>query len=178
MTLRIGPARAREAGTVLALHLASWRDAYRDVLDPAFLAGPVEGALGARWREVFARRRHPGAVLLARRGGEAVGFVAAWLRDRDCYVDNLHVHPGLRGGGIGRALLGEAARRLAAAGATSASLGVFAANRAALRFYAALGGEVGPEVLGETLGQVVPEHAVRWPEIGVLIRACAAPPSA
>ncbi len=169
--LRLRPVRAREAGLVLALHLASWRDAYRGVLDPAFLAGPVEEVLGARWREVFARRRHPGAVLLARRGGEAIGFVAAWLRDRDCYVDNLHVRPGLRGGGIGRTLLGEAARRLAAAGAESASLTVFAANQGALRFYAALGGQVGPEFIGETFGQMVPEHEVRWPSIEALIRA-------
>jgi ribosomal protein S18 acetylase RimI-like enzyme len=178
MTLRIGPARARDAGAVLALHLASWRDAYGGMLDPAFLAGPVEEVLGARWRQVFATRRHPGAVLLARRDGEAVGFVAAWLRGEDCYVDNLHVRPGLRGGGVGRALLGEAAMRLAAAGARSASLGVFAANQGALRFYAALGGEVGPEVMGETFGQAVPEHEVRWPAIEVLIRACAAPASA
>jgi ribosomal protein S18 acetylase RimI-like enzyme len=177
MTLRIRPARAREAGLVLALHLASWRDAYRGVLDPDFLTGPMEEVLRARWREVFARRRHPGAVLLARRGGEAVGFVAAWLRDEDCYVDNLHVRPGLRGGGFGRALLGAAAVRLAA-GARSASLGVFAANQRAVRFYAALGGEVGPEAMGETFGQKVPEHEVRWPSIGVLIRACATPASA
>jgi hypothetical protein len=134
----------------------------------------VEDALGARWREVFARRRHPGAVLLAWRGGEGVGFVAAWLRSRDCYVDNLHVLPDLRGGGIGRALIGAAAQRLAATGATSASLGVFAANEGALRFYAALGGEVGPERPGETFGQIVPEREVRWPSIEVLIRACAA----
>ncbi len=173
MALRLRSAQAGDAGAILALHLASWRDVYRGLLDPDFLAAPVEEALGGHWRSVFSSHRRPGALILATAGREAAGFVVAWHEGADCYVDNLHVRPGMRGAGIGRALLGLAARRLAAGGATSASLTVFAGNAGAIRFYAALGAEIGPEVTRQTFGQVVPERELRWPSIGKLIRACA-----
>jgi GNAT superfamily N-acetyltransferase len=54
-------------------------------------------------------------VLLARVDGEAVGFLDAFIRrnpsmweDTHCYIDNVFVREGVRGGGIGRALLKQA----------------------------------------------------------------------
>jgi len=160
MALRLRSARPADAGAIAALHVASWRDAYREVLDPAFLAGPVEEALGAHWRGVFATRRRPGLVILATAGREVAGFVAALREGRRCHVDNLHVRPGMRNAGIGRALLGFAAKRMADSGAESADLWVFARNAGAIRFYAELGAEIGPEVVRETFGQIVAEREV------------------
>jgi ribosomal protein S18 acetylase RimI-like enzyme len=174
MAFRLREAGAADEAAILALHLASWRDAYREVLDPAFLAGPAGDRLGEHWRAVFAGPPRAGAVILAEAEDGPAGFAAAWLKGTRCYIDNLHVRPGLRGGGLGRALLGLAARRLAERGAESADLCVFAGNTAAIRFYRSLGAETGPERLEETFGQMVAEHEMRWPDIATLIAACSA----
>jgi ribosomal protein S18 acetylase RimI-like enzyme len=173
MALRIRSARPADVPAVAALHVASWRDAYRDVLDARFLAGPIETALGAHWQAMLGGKRRPGAVILATAAREVAGFAAAWREGTNCHVDNLHVRPGMRNAGIGRALLGFAARRLETQGCTSADLWVFARNAGALRFYARLGAELGPEVLRETQGQMVLERRASWAEIGLLIAACA-----
>ncbi len=36
-------ARVADAATIAAIHIASWRDAYADIFDPDYLAGPIEG---------------------------------------------------------------------------------------------------------------------------------------
>jgi len=174
MALRLRSARSIDAPAVAALHVASWRDAYRDVLDPGFLAGAIETRLGAHWQAMLGGRRRPGAVVLATASREVAGFAAAWREGTNCHVDNLHVRPGLRNAGIGRALLGFAARRLQAQGCLTADLWVFARNAGALRFYARLGADLGPEVLRETQGQMVLERRATWAEIGLLIAACTA----
>ncbi len=44
------PAQATDALTIAAIHIASWRDAsYRSILDPAFLAGPIEEDRRSHW---------------------------------------------------------------------------------------------------------------------------------
>jgi ribosomal protein S18 acetylase RimI-like enzyme len=176
LALRLRSARSADIAAITALHVASWRDTYRDVLDPAFLAGPVEEALGAHWQQVLATRRRPGVVILATAGRDIAGFAAAWREGTNCHIDNLHVRPGMRNAGIGRALLGFATRRVADQGAETADLWVFARNAGALRFYASLGGIAGPETVRETFGQQVAERQVRWPVIAALVAACAQPP--
>lgn len=175
MALRLRSARAADAAAIAALHVASWRDAYRGILDPAFLAGPVEQALEEHWQAALATRRRHVVVMLATAGREVAGFVAAMREGARCHVDNLHVRPGMRGAGIGRALLGFAAKRLADQGAESADLWVFAGNAGAIRFYTGLGAELGPEVERESFGQMVQERQARWPVIGALVAACATP---
>lgn len=175
MALRLRSARVAEAPALAALHVASWRDTYREALDPAFLAGPVEEVLQAHWAEALARRPRQGAVILATAGGDLAGFVAAWREGEECRVESLHVRPGMRGAGIGRALLGFAAGRMATMGCVSAKLEVLACNAGALRFYTALGAQLEPEHEGEVFGQVVMERELRWPDIATLIKACATP---
>jgi ribosomal protein S18 acetylase RimI-like enzyme len=174
MALRLRGAKAADCAAITELHVASWRDAYRNILAPEFLAGPVEGELAAHWQAALSGRRRPGAVIIAVAGRQAAGFVAAWRDGSNCHIDNLHVRPGLRGAGIGRALLGFAAQRLQDQGAITADLWAFAGNSGAFRFYLRLGGEVGPPVLRETHGQSIAERRVSWPAIGTLVTACAA----
>jgi len=176
MALRLRAARPADLPAVVALHVESWRDAYRGVLAAAFLDGPIEQRLAAHWHDAMIARRRPGAVALATAGGTIAGFVAAWRNDDRCHIDNLHVRPGMRSAGIGRAMLGFAAVRLREQGCVSAYLWVFARNPGAIRLYATLGAVIGPEVPRETQGQKVLEREVRWPHIAALIAACAAPP--
>jgi ribosomal protein S18 acetylase RimI-like enzyme len=173
MALRVRGARLADCAAITGLHVASWRDAYRDILSADFLAGPVEEKLASHWQAALGGRRRGGALLVAIAARQMAGFAAVWREGDNCHVDNLHVRPGLRGAGIGRALLGFAAQRMHDQGAQTADLWVFAANHGALRFYLALGGEVGPVVLRETHGQLVPERRVTWPSLRGLVAACA-----
>ena len=173
MGLRLRVAQAADAAAVASLHAASWRDAYRGVLDDAFLDGPLHEAMARHWQERLALPRPAEPVILAVLAGEPAGFVAVLRDGPSAQVDNLHVRPGLRGAGIGRLLLHEAASRLRRRGCTSAWLSVFARNLDGIRFYRALGGVLGPEEPGETMGQAVLERRCTWPDIGVLIAATA-----
>lgn len=175
MALRLRTARAGDAAAIAEIHVASWQDAYRGVLPDAFLDSELEGRLHAHWAGLFAGRRPPGAVILATAGGTAAGFAAAWREGANAHIDNLHVRPGLRRAGIGRALLGFTALRLMQMGADTADLWVLAANRDALRFYARLGGAVVQQQDRPTQGQVVPQCRVAWADIQVLIKACSGP---
>jgi ribosomal protein S18 acetylase RimI-like enzyme len=175
VALQLRAAREEDAATIAALHLASWRDAHRGILDDAFLDGPAETVMAEHWHAALAHRPMRYLVLLASIGAEATGFVAARRRGVTALVDNLHVRPGLRGAGIGRTLLGAVARRMRSRGCVGVELGVFAANIPAIRFYGALGARIGPEEAGETFGQSVPERRCTWPEIDQLIQAAAEP---
>jgi ribosomal protein S18 acetylase RimI-like enzyme len=175
MALRLRTARAADAAAITALHAASWRDAYRGIMADAFLDGPMAGHLSRHWQDTLAVRRRPGVVILATAGGDPVGFVAAWREGTNAHIDNLHVKPGMRGAGIGRALLGFAAGRLQSQGCATADLRVFAGNVGALRFYRALGAEVGPEEPGTTFGEKVMERRCHWTSIGALVAAAARP---
>jgi ribosomal protein S18 acetylase RimI-like enzyme len=173
MALRVRGARLADCAAITDLHVASWRDAYRDILPAEFLAGPVEDRLAAHWQAVLGGRRRGGAILVAIAARQMAGFIAAWREGANCHIDNMHVRPGLRGAGIGRGLLGFAAQRMQDQGAATVDLWVFAANHGALRFYLGLGGEVGPVTNRETYGEMVPERRVHWPSIRALVEACA-----
>ncbi len=176
MALRLRSARGSDAPVIAELHIASWRDAYRGVLSADFLATGIEAALSAHWQATLVGRRRPGAVVVAMAGRHLAGFVAAWRDGVNCHVDNLHVRPGMRNAGIGRALLGFAAQRLQDQGAVSADLWVVAANQGALRFYLSLGAEVEAPVTRQTFGQTVVDRRMYWPSISTLITACALSP--
>lgn len=72
-------------------------------------------------------------------GRLVAGYLILWLVVDEAQIQNIAVHPGLRGRGVGRVLLarglGECRRR----GATWASLEVRPSNLAARRLYASLG---------------------------------------
>lgn len=174
MPLRLRSAREGDAATVASLQLSSWRDAYRGLLDDGFLDGEAGGAIAAHWAGFLATKPSPGLVIVATLGGDPAGFVAARRRDRTALVDSLHVRPGLRGAGIGRALIGLAAQRLRGRGCTGAELGVVVGNARALRFYLGLGAELGQEVEATVFGIGLRERRCLWPDIGILIGRAAA----
>jgi ribosomal protein S18 acetylase RimI-like enzyme len=84
-------------------------------------------------------------VLVARRGGAAVGYAVAHLQDgpddtfavgaRYAELYSLSVAPEVRGGGVGTTLMDALDERLAELGVTDLSVAVMAANEDALRFY-------------------------------------------
>jgi ribosomal protein S18 acetylase RimI-like enzyme len=86
--------------------------------------------------------------IIAERGGDAVGYLLYHFGydvdqgARVMYVADLWVDPAARRGGVGRALMREAAARCRAKGGLGLTWAVFAANKLAADFYARLGGEL------------------------------------
>jgi ribosomal protein S18 acetylase RimI-like enzyme len=140
------PATTDDVTQIAALHVASWRDAYRSILDPAFLAGPVEQDRLDVWR---ARLNGPAGnqhVIVAIGAGALVGFVCVFGAEDPKWgacVDNLHVASLTRGQGVGAALLRAAASWVRENYPDSGLyLWVFETNARAREFYENLGGRI------------------------------------
>lgn len=134
-----GALRVRQAGLADVDRLAPLFDAYR-----GFYGQAGDPALAARFlRERLAHGES--FVLLAERGGEAVGFVQLYplfssVRARRILVLNdLYVAEPARRGGVAQALLREAEAFAREAGALRLALETGEDNRAAQRLYEKLG---------------------------------------
>jgi ribosomal protein S18 acetylase RimI-like enzyme len=171
MIQAIRAATAADADAIAALHAASWRSAYRGILSDSTLGPALNGERRDHWRAALAAMVPADTVLIV----EGLGFIAAWS-DGDAgfgaYVDNLHVHPDRRSAGLGRRLLGDAMRRVAARGEASAYLWVFDANTRAIDFYRRLGGEIVERGFDEIDGRKVPQSRIVWRDTARLAEAC------
>jgi ribosomal protein S18 acetylase RimI-like enzyme len=101
---------------IASIHCLSWQDAYRDILDQAFLDGPIEEDRMSLWSKRLGDPPSSQITSLAERDTEPVGFICAFS-DADAQwsslINNIHVKPGLRGQGVGRYLLRAAAQTIA-----------------------------------------------------------------
>lgn len=166
--MRLRSATAADLPAIRALHAANWRRDYAGILPDAALGAPLDAFMAARWST---RRLETARVLVARNDGLA-GF-AAWEAEHPegPYLDNLHVAPGARGRGLGRALMAALASELEAGGKSGLWLIVLEANHATRSIYRRLGG-VEEEVFGDRiLGVPVPALKVRWGSLAPLLGA-------
>ena len=162
------PAGPEDAGAVAALHVTSWRSAYRGLVPDEFLAGPVEADRRMLWESRLATPDEGRLVLKAVDGNDAmVGFTCV-LRDADPawgpLLDNLHVTPALKGQGIGARLL-AASREWSSAVAPGRPmhLWVIEGNSQARHFYDRERGEiVERQILELTAGIFVPALRYVW----------------
>ena len=160
MTLTIRPARPDEAGLVLAFirELAEYERLSHEV---EAREADIAAALFGESPRVFAD--------IAEWDGEPAGF-ALWFYNfstfrgrHGIYLEDLFVRPGLRGHGIGRALLQRLARRCVAEGLGRLEWWVLDWNEPALRFYRSLGAVPMDEwtvqrVTGEALERLAGHH--------------------
>jgi ribosomal protein S18 acetylase RimI-like enzyme len=167
----IRPATVADAEAIAALHAASWRSAYRGILKDSTLGPSLDAERRAHWRAELAEMTAADTVLIA----DGLGFIAVW-GDGDpgfgAYIDNLHVHPDRRSGGLGRRLLGEAMQAVAARGVTGAYLWVFDGNRRAIDFYRRLGGEIVGHGVDEIDGLPIAQSRIAWRDTTRLAEAC------
>ncbi len=146
-------ATEHDAQAIAQLHADSWRRHYRGAYLDTYLDGDVVSDRLEVWRSRLAPPRSNQYTVVAEQGGEVVGFVHT-VFDHDpkwgALVDNLHVRSDLKGGGIGTALLSEAAKELLRVRPSSSlHLWVLGQNTAAQAFYEARGGiRVETEVRG------------------------------
>lgn len=130
-----------DAPTIAALHLASWRVAYRGEIPDAVLDHYDVGERVAMWQRCLADDTQI-ITQLWEEDGRLLSFCASGPthdEDQDSTVVwevyNLHVDPALRGGGMGTQLLRNAQELGRDAGYQELSLWVVVGNLAARRFY-------------------------------------------
>ncbi|WP_329565241.1 GNAT family N-acetyltransferase [Kitasatospora sp. NBC_01266] len=166
----IRPGGPADAPAVADLHATSWRTAYAGIVPAAALGDGLAEERQVLWAiRLEADYGEPAAtpeLLLAERAdGELVGFVYLVPQpDGRVLVDNLHVRPGLTGGGIGAALL-AAARDWTARTHAGAPLflEVLRDNHRAVAFYERAGAvrtRVGTGVFPG--GGELPEYEYTW----------------
>jgi ribosomal protein S18 acetylase RimI-like enzyme len=160
-----------DADAIAALHAASWRSSYRGILSDETLGPGLDAERRRYWRTALAEATARDVVLLV----EGLAFVAVWGAGDPgfgAYLDNLHVHPERRGGGIGRRLMGAASERLARQGERRLYLWVSDANVRTIDFYARLGGEIVGRGFADIDGRRVPQSRVVWRDTAALAKAC------
>ena len=107
-------------------------------------------------------------------GGALVGLVSGGVREGDltgtvAEVGALYVLPARQGHGVGRALLRDAATRLAARGFLELRLDVLSANLPARAFYEAMGGRAVGQGTVDEEGHLLPVTVFAWPDITALV---------
>ncbi len=163
--MEITPAVIADAHGIADLHVRSWRAAYAQIFESAWLAALSVNDRAKRWRDIIAADES--LTLVSRQDGQLTGFVSfGKCRDEGAGPDQgevfaLYVRPEFWGRGCGRALLRHAAVQLRADGFASTSLWVLCANHRGIGFYEACGFErvVGSEKVFEMGGRQVEEVA-------------------
>jgi ribosomal protein S18 acetylase RimI-like enzyme len=166
------PAGPLDAEELARVHVTAWRETYRGLLPDAFLARMSEPGFARRFARELSDPR--GGVTLAAGGRYGlVGYAQAGRSRRglsgEGEIATLYLLRIAQGQGLGAELMAEAARALAAQGASSLMISVLRDNIPARRFYERMGGapesprqERGPG------GALLYEVAYLWPDIRVL----------
>lgn len=167
--MRLRLAGPPDADVIAAIHTASWRTAYRGLLDDEFLDGALDGYSRDRWRVWFTLIGGPPShLVLAEDGDDAVGFLCIVHSggEHGDLIANLHVVQEARGRGIGRRLLQEAARLVMEHDGKAMHLWVYSGNDAAIRFYSRAGGQAEseqPHLAAD--GKMRPSWRFVWPDV-------------
>ena len=167
----IRPANRAEFDQLAELQLTSWRDAYFEALPASYLEQQAPKDISEHWRQIDPEKTQ---VLLAEQGGAPAGFIVFDRKD-PAFIDNLHVAPGNRGGGIGRRLMAAAAAQILEAGVRQAYLWAFANNHDSLQFYERLGGELETVEDYPVFSILIPSAKMVWSDVSVLLNDSAAP---
>jgi len=166
------PAGPADAEDLAYVHVTSWRETYRGLLPAAYLARMSEAAFARRFRKALERQSEVTLVAADRFGlvGYATGGPSRRGVPGEGEISVLYLLRQAQNRGLGRSLLTETARALAAQGATSLMISVLRENFAARGFYEHLGGVAEPARQEPGPGGVLlHEVAYTWADIGTLL---------
>jgi ribosomal protein S18 acetylase RimI-like enzyme len=164
-----------DAPAIARVHARSWKDAYRGILDPAYLANLTEARLVPRWRTALVNLEvdHDEAIFVAEVDGKVAGFVCAGAcRETpalwDGEVSMIYVLSADRKSGLGRALMKAAAAHCIRRGLFTVGLWVLESNAAGRNFYQRLGGMETGRKSDTVGGKLVRLRGYGWEDIGRL----------
>lgn len=164
----ISPAGPGDAGDLARVHVQAWRETYPGLLPKPYLDGMSVQRHARLWRR---RLMSTSEVTLAAEGAEGlVGYCSGgeWGARGEgmAEVTTLYVLKEAQGTGLGRRLLTDTARVLAARGAVSMILWVLRDNAPARAFYEHLGGKLDAARVETVGGRMIPSVAYRWERRG------------
>ncbi len=143
MAVALRDATSDDHDVIVAVFLACWRESYRGVLPLKAIEAMTDERASALWQRALADDR--ATMVVAERDGDVLGLTkygidtgtegASENAEISGTVHSLYVSPLARGLGLGTTLLDHAHSALAAAGARSMTLWVFAANVPSIEFY-------------------------------------------
>lgn len=170
----IFPAGPTDADDLARVHVQSWRETYKGLLPDAYLARMSEPAHARRFGHALMKPGADDVTLAAADRGGLVGYAQAGASRRrvehEGEVATLYLVRSAQNRGLGARLLRDAARALAAKGATSLVISVLQGNFAARGFYEHLGGEAEAARLEPGPGGgMFHEVAYRWSDIRTLV---------
>jgi ribosomal protein S18 acetylase RimI-like enzyme len=165
-----GPA---DAEALALAHVTSWRETYRGLLPETYLARLSQAAHARRFGHLLMYPRPDDVTLAAADRRQILGYAQGGPSRRqvagEAEIATLYLVRSAQGHGLGRRLLADTARGLAARGAQSLVISVLRDNLPARSFYEHLGGEPEPERLEPGPGGgMLYEVAYRWGDIGAL----------
>ena len=164
----ISPAGPGDAGDLARVHVQAWRETYPGLLPKPYLDGMSVPRHARLWRR---RLMSTGEVTLAAEGenglvGYCSGGDARGRIEGLAEITTLYLLRQAQGSGVGRRLLTDTARVLAARGAVSLVIWVLRDNARARGFYEHLGGRL-DAARGESVGgRIIPSVAYRWERTG------------
>ena len=164
-----------DSDMIAAVHVASWRETYRDIIPGELLDGLSVEARAAMWRSVLsgAVDWDGTSVFLAESGTDIVGFGACGaqrdenLKERgfDAEIGAIYVLAAHQRTGVGKGLMQLMARSLLASGRQAASLWVIRENAHARAFYEELGGALLGERVEDLSGTTLIEVGYGWRDL-------------
>ncbi|MFP8967322.1 GNAT family N-acetyltransferase [Pokkaliibacter sp. CJK22405] len=137
-------ATQQDVEAIAALHTLSWQTSLQEIFPAQFLTEQVPHMHRQHWLETLATPK--GYLCVAELNDALVGFIFCHtnddLKEWGCLIDNLHVHPDMKGRGLGRQLAQHAAHWCRDIQSCNAlHLWVAEGNRAAINSYLRWGGE-------------------------------------
>ena len=131
----IRQARLEDATALAEVHVTTWQEAYRGLIDQAFLDSLDVADRTEAWDRIL--RQHRARVLVAEDDDGVIGFCTVGQSSDEGWgeVFSIYLSPGHWGRGVGRRLLASGERALAEAEEQRALLWVLDTNRRARGFY-------------------------------------------
>lgn len=167
------PAGPADAEALARVHVAAWRETYRGLLPDAFLARMSEVGHARRFRRELTTPGPRDVILAAVNPHGVFGYVAGGPSragvEGEAEIATLYLLRSAQGRGVGRRLMADAVRALAAHGARTLMISVLAANAPARGFYERLGGVADPPREEPGPGGMVCEVTYRWTDLGKLL---------
>jgi GNAT superfamily N-acetyltransferase len=167
------PAGPADAEALARVHVAAWRETYAGLLSETFLARMSEPNHTRRFRHELTHPRKDELTLAAMSREGMFGYVSGGPSRShvpgEAEIATLYLLRSAQGHGVGRWLLGDAARVLEGQGADTLIISVLAENSRARGFYEHHGGRADPPRREAGPGGAsIWEVTYRWPDIGRL----------